>query len=58
MGWIMFRVDTPVPAPVTYKNGKLSITFGDAMGTTVFWFQSDHQHFVPQRKFVNGESSG
>ena len=54
-GLIMFRVDTPVPAPVTYKNGKLSITFGDAMGTTVFLGSNQTTSTVPQRKFVNGE---
>jgi hypothetical protein len=54
-GLIMFSTDSRVPAPVTYKNGKLSITFGDAMGTTMLLGSNQTASTVPQRKFVSGE---
>jgi hypothetical protein len=54
-GLIMFSLDTKVPATTTYKDGKLSMTFGDAMATTMALGSGQTASNVPQRKFVAGE---
>jgi hypothetical protein len=54
-GLIMFTLDARVPATTTYKDGKLSMGFGDAMATTMALGSNQTSSTVPQRKFVAGE---
>jgi len=54
-GLIMFSLQSKVPATTTYKDGKLSMTFGDAMATTMALGSGQTASNVPQRKFVTGE---
>jgi hypothetical protein len=54
-GLIMFTLDARVPATTTYKDGKLSMGFGDAMATTLALGSNQTSSTVPQRKFVSGE---
>src|ERR1700722_3333581 len=54
-GLIMFSLDAKVPATTTYKDGKLSMSFGDAMATSLVLGGNQTASNVPQRKFVAGE---
>lgn len=54
-GLIMFTLDARVPAITTYKDGKLSMGFGDAMAITLALGSNQTASTVPQRKFVAGE---
>jgi hypothetical protein len=54
-GLIMFSVDTKVPATLSYKDGKLSMGFGDALATNLALGSSVNVSTVSQRKFVSGE---
>jgi hypothetical protein len=54
-GLIMFTLDARVPAITTYKDGKLSMGFGDAMAITMALGSNQTASTVPQRKFVAGE---
>lgn len=54
-GLTMFTVNSRVPAPCTYKDGKISITFADAMAATLMLGNNQTASTVPQRKFVSGE---
>jgi hypothetical protein len=54
-GLIMFTLEARVPATTTYKDGKLSMGFGDAMATTLALGSNQTSSTVPQRKFVAGE---
>src|ERR1700683_2812991 len=54
-GLIMFELSARVPSITTYKDGKLSMTFGDAMAITLVLGSNQTASTVPQRKFVSGE---
>jgi hypothetical protein len=54
-GVIMFRLDAKIPSTMTYKDGKLSKSFGDAMTETMFLGGNQTASNTPQRRFVSGE---
>jgi len=54
-GLVMFSVDTKVPPTISYKDGKLSMGFGDALATNLALGSGANVSTVPQRKFVSGE---
>src|ERR1017187_5862034 len=57
-GLLMYSIDTKVQPTSTYKNGKISMGFGTALGTSILLGQMQpgaNTSNVPQRKFVAGE---
>jgi hypothetical protein len=54
-GLIMFALGLKATPTTTYKDGKLSMTFGDAMATTLLLGGNQTASTVPQRRFVAGE---
>jgi len=62
-GMVMFSIadcnsSTPIPSTLTYKDGKLSMSFMDALGTDMALSacqSGQNVSNVPQRKFVAGE---
>ena len=57
-GLLMYSIDTKVQPTSTYKNGKISMGFGTALGTSILLGQLQpgaNTSNVPQRKFVAGE---
>jgi hypothetical protein len=54
-GLIMFALGLKATPTTTYKDGKLSMSFGDAMATTLLLGGNQTASTVPQRKFVTGE---
>ncbi len=57
-GLQMFSIATKIPPTITYKDGKLGMGFGDALGTDMALSAAQkgaNVSNVPQRKFVAGE---